>query len=448
MRIAFFCPHSDPMADTGEPDAGGQCVYEAQVALELSALGHEVRIFTRRWGDKPAYRRIAANAEVFRYPMGPPGFLRKEDMGPYLAEFAYNVLAEQGGWLSDADLCHGHYWDGGATAMIAAVSLGKPLVFTSHSLGLLKRDRVPDHSVDGSRFRYDLRIRAERKILDAADRIIALSGNEKTALAERYRTSSDKIAVVPGGVDIDSFEACPDKRALQRQLGFDADYLLFTAGRLDPRKGFLELLDAIPIVLKRLQAAGKTAVFCLPAGPQQPDPDEQSYRDTLQNKALKLGLTESIHWFNRLDDDTLKSYYRAADLFLCPSHYEPFGLVLVEAFASGTPVIATYHGGPVDIVTPGVEGYLADPMNPDQFAGRIIDVLLAPEMEVQAMREAALNKARSCYSWHAVAAAIAEVYRTTLDRCLTDMAETGECLAAKPVATAGMAEIISRTNDW
>jgi D-inositol-3-phosphate glycosyltransferase len=434
-RIAFFSPHSDPLADTGEPDAGGQCVYEAQVAIELAALGHEVRVFTRQWGEKPAYQKIAANAEVFRYPMGPEGFLRKEDMGSHLAEFTANVLAGQGAWLDDADLCHGHYWDGGATALTVAVALGKPLVFTSHSLGLLKRDRVPDHSIDGSRFRYDLRIRAERKILDAADRIIALSGNEKNALAERYKTADDKIAVAPGGVDTGSFEACADKRALQRELGFNADYLLFTAGRLDPRKGFLELLDAMPIVLKRLNAAGKSAVFCLPAGPQRPDADERSYRDALQNKALKLGLTESIHWFKRLDDDMLKSYYRAADLFLCPSHYEPFGLVLVEAFASGTPVIATCRGGPVDIVTPGVEGYLADPMNPDEFAGRIIDVLLAPKAKIQAMQKAAINKARNRYSWPAVAVAIADIYRTTLEQ-------------HQPDAIAGMAEIISQTNDW
>lgn len=420
MRIAFFSPHCDPLAATGEPDAGGQCVYEAQVALELAAMGYEVRVFNRQWGDKPAYRKLAENAEIFRYPMGQTGFLRKEDMGPYLAEFASNVLAEQGAWLSDADLCHGHYWDGGATALIAAVSLGKPLVFTSHSLGLLKRDQIPDGTVDGSRFRYDLRIRAERKILDAADKVIALSSNEKTALVERYQTASDKIAVVPGGVDIDSFEACPDKRALQRQLGLDSDFLLFTAGRLDPRKGFLELLDAIPIVLKQLQAAGKSVIFCLPAGPQQPDADERIYRDALQDRALQLGLTKAIHWFNRLDDDTLKRYYQAADLFLCPSHYEPFGLVLVEAFASGTPVIATCHGGPVDIVTPGVEGYLADPMNPDEFAERIIDALLAPETEIHAMREAALNKARSCYSWPAVAAAIANVYRMTSEHSRAD----------------------------
>ncbi|MGZ5008418.1 MAG: glycosyltransferase [Methylobacter sp.] len=448
MRIAFFSPHSDPLADTGEPDAGGQCVYEAQVALELSALGHQVRIFTRQWGDKPVYQRIAANADVYRYPMGPEGFLRKEDMGLHLAEFAANVLAGQGVWLSDADLCHGHYWDGGATALIAAVSLGKPLVFTSHSLGLLKRDRVPDPSADGSRFRYGLRIRAERKILDAADRVIALSGNEKTALVERYLTASDKIAVVPGGVDIDSFEPCVDKRALQRQLGFDADYMLFTAGRLDPRKGFLELLDAIPIVMKRLQASGKSAVFCLPAGPLQPDPDERDYRDALQNKAVKLGLTEAIYWFNRLDDNMLKSYYRAADLFLCPSHYEPFGLVLVEAFVSGTPVVATCHGGPVDIVTPGLDGYLADPMNPERFAERITDALLVPEAKIRVMREAAINKARNRYAWSAVAGAIADSYRAALEPCQPVIAETRNGLAGKPVSIAAMAEIISRTNDW
>lgn len=414
MRIAFFCPHSDPLAATGEPDAGGQCLYEAQVAGHLAALRHEVRAFTRHWGDKPAQEDIAPGARVFRIAMGPEGFLRKEDLGPHLPAFAAELLKAHGAWLAEANVLHGHYWDGGGTALMAALALGKPLVYTSHSLGALKRDRLPDETPDGSQFRYDLRIGAESRILAAADTVIALSRNEREALTGRYGCAPDKIEIVPGGVDVESFSPCANKRALQRQLGYDTDFMLFSAGRLDPRKGFLELLEAVDVVVRRLSQTGQTVTFCLPSGPERPNPEERAYRDALRERAGKLGIERHIHWFQRLDDDELKTYYRAADLFLCPSHYEPFGLVLVEAFASGTPVVATHHGGPVDIVSPGVDGYLANPLNPEEFGGRIADFLLAPEAQRQAMGKAAHHKAQQRYAWTAVARAIAGTYQALL----------------------------------
>lgn len=410
MRIAFFCPHSDPLAETGEPDAGGQCIYEARTAEHLAWLGHEVRVYTRRWGDKSRYSEISPGAAVFRYPMGPPGFLRKEDMGPYLAEFTGRIVAEQQAWLAEADVFHGHYWDGGAAALMVSLGLGKPLVFTSHSLGVLKRDRLPDPTPGGEQFRYGTRIRAERKILDSTDAIIALSRNEREALSKRYGTIGEKIHIVPGGVDTESFWVYPRKSALQKELGYTADYLVFAVGRLDPRKGFLELIDAIPAVAKAVEAQGKTVLFLVPEGPATLSPEEAGYLSALRERAAGCGAARAIRWFQRLDDNELRLHYCAADLFVCPSTYEPFGLVLVEAFASGTPVVATCHGGPVDIVTPGVDGYLADPLQPEEFAARILDVLLAPEEARQAMREAAARAAHERFAWPAVAAEIAKVY--------------------------------------
>lgn len=410
MRIAFFCPHSDPLAATGEPDAGGQCVYEAKVAAGLAALGHELRAYTRRWNGKPARAEIAPGAEVLRYPMGPEGFLRKEDMGPHLPEFAAALLADQRDWLAEAHVFHGHYWDGGAAALMAGLSLGRPVAFTSHSLGRLKRDRLPDPTPDGSQFRYDLRIGAETRVLAAADRVIALSRSETDALVEGYAMDADKVRIIPGGVDLDAFGGCPDKGELQRRLGFDTDFLLFTAGRLDPRKGFLELIQAIPGVLARLAPQGRSVTFCIPAGPERPSSDERDYRDALRAESRRLGVEWAIYWFQRLEDDALKAYYRAADLFLCPSLYEPFGLVVVEAFASGTPVVATNRGGPAEIVTHGIDGYLADPADTEAFAGCIADALLAPEAQRRDMRRAALTKACDLYGWPAVAAAVAAVY--------------------------------------
>ena len=295
-------------------------------------------------------------------------------------------------------------------ALEASLAFDVGLLFTSHSLGILKRDRVPDPSEDESTFRYPLRITAERRILHAVDRVVALSEVEREALVERYRTDPSKIRIVPGGVDVEAFAPRTDKATLKRELGLNADLLVFTVGRLDPRKGFVELVNAISPVVKTLEAKGKRVIFALPAGPTDPSPEEQSYRQAMLAAAEMHGVGESIHWFERLSDADLKRYYAAADVFACPSPYEPFGLVLVEAFAAGTPVVATCHGGPTEIVTPGQDGYLVEPSDAQALAARLVEVLDVESARREAMVSAAMTKARGRYAWHAVSRQIADVY--------------------------------------
>jgi len=407
MQIGFFCPHSDPMAELGEPDAGGQCLYEASVAASLAADGdNRVRCFTRLSTGKTKLEPITPGAEVYRYPMGPDGFLRKEDMGPWLGEFSHLLMADQNSWLSQADIFHGHYWDGGVTALAASLAHGKPLAFTSHSLGALKQDRLPDNDA----YRYDIRIPAERRVMQAADGIIALSSVEEEAIVQRYGIDREKIYIVPGGVDVESFAAAGARLECKRTLGIDSDLLLFTVGRLDARKGFSELLQALPGVIRTVEDSGQTITVMMPFGPEDATDAELELRLHLQEKAEKLGINTHMRWFSHLSDEQLRCCYAAADVFVCPSLYEPFGLVLVEAMAAATPVVATNRGGPVDIVDEGVDGYLADPGNAGQLSGRILDILMRNEDQRAAMGKAARKKARNRYAWSAVARQIEAVY--------------------------------------
>lgn len=411
MKIAFFCPHSDPLARPGEPDAGGQCVYEARIARALAELGHEVRAYTRLWADKPADEPLCPGATVHRFPMGPGGFLRKEDMGPYLPEFAGRVLSSpQRAWLNGADVLHGHYWDGGAAAAMASLSTGRPLVFTSHSLGRVKRERVPDPSDDGSTYNYHVRIPAEGRIMAAADAIIALSQMERDVLVDGYGVAPERIRIIPGGVDVDYYAPEASKDELKARLGLSQTLLGFTVGRLDPRKGFVELLEALPRVAERLQALGQSLRFFVPGGPPQLSPEEAEYRKRLETRVSELGLDATVELFPRLSQERLRDYYQAADVFVCPSPYEPFGLVVIEAFAAGTPVVATAFGGPPEVISPGVDGYLADPSHAEELAQAILAVLERPKGERATMGEAALAKAHKRYAWTAVAAGIAKVY--------------------------------------
>ncbi len=410
MKIAYFCPHSDPLAQPGEPDAGGQCVYEAEVTRALAGQGHSVRCFTRAWGDKPPRENVCDGGEVHRIPMGPQGFLRKEEMGPHLAEFVANTIAAHGDWLAKCDLVHGHYWDGGVSGLGAALAFGKPLAFTSHSLGALKQARVPDP--DGQTFNYPLRLAAEGRVLRSADLVVATSQVEVEAIHRDYHCTPLRVRVVPAGVDVHRFAPATDRAAVRSALGVEADWLLFTVGRLDPRKGFLELINALPPLKAAAAKSGRRVRIMMPAGPQRPSDEEQRYLAQLRDRAASLGVTELIHWFHRLDDQALLQAYQAADLFVCPSPYEPFGMVIVEALACGTPAVATCHGGPPEILTPGVDGELADPGDPEAFGAALVAILDC-SADAQAMRRSkARNTAVQRFSWEAVSDQLLSAYST------------------------------------
>jgi glycosyltransferase involved in cell wall biosynthesis len=411
MRIAFVSPHSDPLAEPGEPDSGGQCVYENRLAAALAGSGGAaVRTYTRRWGGKEPHRPIAEGAEVLRIDAGGEGFVRKEDMAPQLPAFLDEMWRRDGAWLDAVELFHGHYWDGGAAALMASLRSGRPLVFTSHSLGREKRDRVPE---DGS-LNYALRIANEHRVMAAADAVIALTEMEKGVLERRYGVDPAKVAVVPGGVDTATFRPTGDPQAIRARYGLDEDErLVLATGRLDPRKGYDLLLEAIPEAVRRLEAEGVRARFLLPGGGDALNDNERAVRERMETLIDEHGLAERVTLFPHLSFDELLAHYTAADLFVLPSPYEPFGLVAVEAMACATPVLATCHGGPPEIVESGAEGDLADPNDPQAF-GAALASLLNDRGRLAAMGETAQRKAHQVFDWQAVAQAVATVYHRVL----------------------------------
>ncbi|MEF8794092.1 glycosyltransferase [Thiohalorhabdus sp.] len=412
MRIGFVSPHSDPLAEPGEPDSGGQCVYEERLSASLAEVGaDEVRTYTRRWGGKEAHRGIAEGAEVLRLDTGSEGFLRKEDMAPELPGFIEEMWRRDGDWLGKTDLFHGHYWDGGAAALMASLRTGRPLVFTAHSLGREKRDRVPE---DGT-LNYALRIGNEHRIMGAADAIIALTEVEKGILERRYGVDPGKVAVVPGGVDTAIYRPTADPAEIRTRHGLAEDErLVFTTGRLDPRKGYDLFLQAIPEAARRLKAEGVHARFLLPGGGPELNALERQVRDRMEALIAEHDLQDRVVLFPHLNFDELVAHYTAADLYVLPSPYEPFGLVAVEAMACATPVLATQHGGPPEIVTPGTDGDLVDPTDPEGFA-RALAELLRDRRQLARMGENAQRKAREVFDWRAVAGKIREVYALVLE---------------------------------
>ncbi|MFH1829832.1 MAG: glycosyltransferase [Pseudomonadota bacterium] len=411
MRICFINPHSDPLAKPGEPDSGGQCIVESHLMKYFVKISPDVTIdsFTRLWGDKPEVEQIADRARVIRVLCNGQDFIPKEMLWETLPEFVDKMLIRWADEKRQYDIYHAHYADGGKAALITMSKKSAPLVFTAHSLGKLKQMVLPDEKA----YRYSVRIPAEQETLAKASRIIALNKVEIGHYKELYGITPPKVRVIPNGVDTEYYKPAPDRDEIRKKLGWEGKRVVFTIGRIDARKGFNLLASAAADVMHQLKEAGKEVLFLLPGAGKGRTKAERVVVDEM---AELLGeAVSSTAFFPRLSDEELLEYYRAADLFVCPSPYEPFGLVVIEAMACGVPVVSFNSGGPADIISHGVDGELADIVEgPKSLAKAMVKVLIDEDRRLK-MGKMGRKKVEAHYSWDAVARSTLELYQEVID---------------------------------
>ncbi len=411
MRICFINPHSDPLAKPGEPDSGGQCIVESHLMKHFVKMSPEITVdsFTRMWGDKPEMELIHERARVIRIVCSGYDFIPKEMLWEHLPEFVDRMLAFWKKEKREYDIYHAHYADGGKAALITMSKKSAPLVFTAHSLGKIKQKVLPDERV----YRYSLRIPAEEETLARSSKIIALNKIEAEHYKELYGATPPKVTTIPNGVETDRYKPAPNRDEIRKKLGWDEKRVVFTIGRIDPRKGFNLLAQAAGEVMHKLREAGQDVMFLLPGAGKGRTKAERKVVDEM---AEALGdAVSSTTFFPRLSDDELLEYYHAADLFVCPSPYEPFGLVVIEAMACGLPVVAFNSGGPADIISHGVDGELADIIEgPKSLAKAIVDVLMDEDRRLK-MAERGRKKVEMQYSWDAVARSTLDLYQEVID---------------------------------
>jgi len=388
LSIAMLSPHGDPLGRIGEPDVGGQCVYIRELAVSLAAKGVRVTTYTRDRADgKPQEEVMTAGASVVRVPCGPKRFLPKEQLGPYLELFAQTVATQ----LDEDQIIHSHFWDGGRVG--GFLRDGRFWLHTSHSLGRRKMASLPD--ADHSRLQE--RIAVETETVAGCDRVVASTESEKRDLITLYKAKSEKITVLPPGIDANRFRSPPDKNSAKRALGFSDGPLVFSLGRLDERKGFDLFFRAADVVIRRLFPT-VTPQFVLSAGVVSGHPSEEAERDRLQELVRSLGIEDVVRWLPVLSEAELPRYYGVADVFVMPSRYELFGIVMLEAMASGVPVIATRFGGPPEVITDGETGLLVDPTDIAGLAAAIVKLVENPD-RCRRMGEAARRHVERTYSW-------------------------------------------------
>jgi glycosyltransferase involved in cell wall biosynthesis len=394
--IAMFTPHGDPLGRIGEPDIGGQCVYIRELAKHLSAMGVSTVSFTRDRGEgKPPVERFAPHASVVRIPCGPRGFVPKEQLLPHLDEFADGVAP----YLQADEVFHSHYWDGGYVA--SRLRNDHRWFHSTHSLGRIKQLSLPD----ASRYQYDDRIRIEEMVYRGCDRVFALTSIEREQINTHYGVPERQILVIPPGVDTGLFRPRSDASVYRSALGLPERTTVLTLGRLDERKGLDLFVRAAGHLRAQLSEGAPSFVMSAGEGASDRTSDGQSLSRLIQ----ELSLGPAVTWRPVVSETDLPSYYNAADLFVLPSRYEPFGIVMLEAMASGIPVVATRNGGPATVIEHGRDGLLGDPEDVASFAALLRQLTENPQQREAFGRQARI-KVEAQYAWTVIADRFSSAY--------------------------------------
>ena len=311
----------------------------------------------------------------------------------------------------DADVVHCHTWYTHYGGVLIKQGYDLPLVITTHSLEPLrpwKQEQI------GLGYRMSLWI--EKTALEMADALIAVSEGMKRDLVSLFRIEESRIHLIYNGIDVDEYQHTD---STDRLLAYGIDpavpYVLFV-GRITRQKGIHHLLKAAESLDPAVQ-------LVLAAG----QPDTKDLADEVESTVRSLRETRgNVIWIREWVDLVAKiQLYSHASVFCCPSIYEPFGIINLEAMACGTPVVASAVGGITEILVDGVTGHLVplqqsdrspfEALEPKKFArdlaSRITDILKSPS-KGKAMGKAGRKRVEERFSWATVARQTIDLYRS------------------------------------
>jgi glycosyltransferase involved in cell wall biosynthesis/phosphoheptose isomerase len=415
--------HASPLGVLGGVDSGGQNVYVGQLARHLAELGYEVDVFTRRDSDRlPEVAEWVSGIRIVHVPAGPPVYVRKEDMLPYMGEFADYLLRFCRCQRGTYDLAHANFWMSGLVACELKRGLDLPFVITFHALGRVRRlhqrtaDQFPDQ-------RFDV----EDRIVAEADHILAECPQDEEDLIRLYNADPAKITIIPCGFD--PTELAPISKPLARfALGLPADErVILQLGRMVPRKG---VDTAIRGLARLIHQHGIRARLVIVGGDSDaPDPRVTPELGRLQEIARAENVADGVTIVGRRGRETLKYYYSAADVFVTVPWYEPFGITPVEAMACGTPVIGSNVGGIKFSVRDGETGYLIPPNDPDALAERLAYLYQHPKLMGVLSRQA-VGRANDLFTWQKITDHVVATYERVLAASRTERRDDGRQLAA------------------
>ena len=407
-----------------DADTGGQTKYVVDLAKALAESDEiqQVDLITRRVVDPNVsndyanpVESLADKVRIVRIDAGPEEYIPKEQLWDHLDSFMDNLT----NWFNEQprmpDLVHSHYADAGYVGVRLANLLGVPLIHTGHSLGRDKRKRLLAMGVSREEIEltYNMarRIDAEEEILANADLVITSTHNEIEAQYGLYNYyDPERMWVMPPGTDLTLFRPAEGNEKISfssqlKQFLTDPDKpLVLALSRPDERKNILILLEAFG-ESKQLQQAANLLII---AGNRDDIRDMESGAQSVLTNILLL--IDTYNLYGRVAvpkthrSDEVPAIYRLAatsgGVFINPALTEPFGLTLLEAAASGLPVVATENGGPVDIIENCKNGILVDPLDKSAITDALLK-LLQKEKTWSHKAKNGIKGVRKHYSWQA-----------------------------------------------
>ncbi|MEA3392305.1 MAG: glycosyltransferase [Candidatus Marinimicrobia bacterium] len=407
-----------------DADTGGQTKYVVDLAKALAK--HEdvdrIDLITRRIVDKNVsenysnpVEKLTDNARIIRIDAGPEEYIFKEHLWDHLDSFMDNLI----NWLNEQpkmpDIVHSHYADAGYVGVRLANLLGVPLIHTGHSLGRDKRKRLLARGISREEiekaYNMEIRIDAEEKILANADMVVTSTYNE---IEEQYGLYNyydpSRMRVIPPGTDLSFFYPSKENEKLSiadqlpRFLNEPEKPLILALSRPDERKNIFTLIE----VFGESETLQKNANLLIVAGSRDDIRDmEVGPQNVLTNIMWLIDIYDlygKVAIPKSHSADEVPAIYRlvaaSKGIFINPALTEPFGLTLLEAAASGLPIVATENGGPVDIIKNCQNGELIDPLDKEGITIALEKLLIDKKLWSNYARNG-LKGVRQHYSWQA-----------------------------------------------
>jgi sucrose-phosphate synthase len=423
-----------------DADTGGQVLYVVDQAKALVQHGqaHGVQLATRQVIDKrldASYAKpteeIAPGAEIVRIPFGPRRYLRKESLWPHLDSLVDQLTRHVRMTERIPDVVHGHYADAGYVGAQLAKILGVPFVFTGHSLGRVKKARLladgQDEATIEERLHISRRIEAEEQALETASVVITSTHQEVEEQYQRYdHYRPERMHVIPPGVDLSRFSPPeetgsrpPIVQDLARFLKHLERPVVLAIARADERKNFGRLVEAFATTPGLREMANLVLVMGSRDDIREMPSASRRVLSAVLEAIDRHDLYGSVAYPKSHGPDDVPDLYRWAarsgGVFVNPALTEPFGLTLLEAAASGLPIVATNDGGPADIIGTCENGVLVDPLDPEAIGAAIRDAV-ADRDRWRAWSERGVERVHAAFSWRAHAERYGEVVGDLLER--------------------------------
>ncbi len=392
--------HTSPATLPGSGDAGGMNVVERSQAEALAAIGHRVELVTRRsHPEDPDEVELLPGVLLRHLDAGPRTPLAKSVIDDHIEEFSAGLER-----LERPDLIHSHHWMSGVAAMPVAARWGVPHVQSYHSVAA----PVGSPLSAGEPPESPRRVPGEALVARGSQAVVAISAAEARTVIERCGAPAERVTIVSPGVDQVMFRPLqPGEQRWSWQpsgaAAWPLGYVLFAA-RLQPLKGPDLAIRAVaeldPAVRPHLVVAGDASA------------DFAHYEDELRALVTASGLDGNVTFVGPQPREELARLMRGARVMLVPSHSETFGLVALEAEASGTPVIAAAAGGLREAVAHGETGQLMDSRLPQDWGRALNRLLTEPGLLVRMGIVARVHARR--FEWRMAAQRLSAVYRGLL----------------------------------